>query len=143
MNGEVKPKIILILKFKFTAPNIFLITIVFSGIEWIVYCQILNGLQWESSEIWVGLDSRYKSDYSTILRLLGSFVVSSVGGGRSFYGILAHIYARFGENHGKLRTTRSISATGDWTRHFPFTSLESRTGQAQKNMGIKLKRYRQ
>ena len=34
--------------------------------------------------------------------------VPSVGGG-SFLGILARIYASFGENHGKLRTVRSIS----------------------------------
>ena len=29
----------------------------------------------------------------------------------------------FGENHGKLLTVRSTSATGDWIWHFPFTSL--------------------
>ena len=30
----------------------------------------------------------------------------------SLEGILARIYASFGENHGKLRTARSTSATG-------------------------------
>ena len=29
----------------------------------------------------------------------------------SLYGIVARIYASFGENHGKLRTARSTSAT--------------------------------
>ena len=43
--------------------------------------------------------------------------------------ILARIYTNFGENHGKLKTTKSTNATGDWTRHFPSISLEGRTAQ--------------
>ena len=43
---------------------------------------------------------------------------------RSFWGILGRIYTSFGENHGKLRTARSISATGVWTWHLPSSSFE-------------------
>ena len=49
-----------------------------------------------------------KADYHT--RDLGLWVGCPPWG--SFYGILARIYASFGENHGKLRTARSTSATG-------------------------------
>ena len=44
--------------------------------------------------------------------------------------ILARIYASFRENHRKLRTARSASATGDWTWHLPFTSFKRRNTQA-------------
>ena len=43
--------------------------------------------------------------------------------GRVIQGILAHFYTSFGENHGKHQMARSTSATKDWTRHLPFTSL--------------------
>ena len=42
----------------------------------------------------------------------------------SFQGILARIYASFGENNGKLRTARSTNATGDWTWHLPLPVCE-------------------
>ena len=48
----------------------------------------------------------------------------------SFWEILVYIYASFGENHGKIWTTRSTSATGDWTRPIPFIRLEGRTPQS-------------
>ena len=44
-----------------------------------------------------------------------------------FLRILLRIYANFGENHGKLRTASSTSATGDWTWNLPSTSFEGRT----------------
>ena len=46
----------------------------------------------------------------------------SIGGMPSegvFKGILACIFASFGENHGKRRTARSTSATVNFSRHFP------------------------
>ena len=48
----------------------------------------------------------------------------------SFYGIPVRIYPSFRENLGKIRTARSTSVTGDWTRHFPSTSFECRTAQS-------------
>ena len=45
----------------------------------------------------------------------------------SFWGILARIYASFGENQGKFRMARSTNTTGDWTWYIPFTSFEHRT----------------
>ena len=42
--------------------------------------------------------------------------------------ILTRIYASFGENHSKLRYSKSISTTRNRTRHLPSTSFESRTG---------------
>ena len=39
-------------------------------------------------------------------------------------GILARIYGIFEENRGKLRTTKSASATEDRTSHLPSTSFE-------------------
>ena len=41
-----------------------------------------------------------------------------------FKGILARTYACFGENHGKLRTAKSTSVTGDCTWHFLSASFE-------------------
>ena len=43
-----------------------------------------------------------------------------------FYGILAHIYAGFGENYRKLRTAKSISTTEEWSWHFPSSSFWAR-----------------
>ena len=56
------------------------------------------------------------------------FEVSAFRGG-SFWGILAGIYLSFGENHGKLRTTRSTTALGNRTRQLPSTSFERRSAQ--------------
>ena len=47
----------------------------------------------------------------------------------SFYGILARIYASFGENHWRIGTTTSTSVIWGWTRHLSSTSLQSRTTQ--------------
>ena len=75
-----------------------------------------------SLQVWL-IGCRDKANYLTMdLGLWGE--CPSWG---SLLGIIACIYASFGENHGKHRTARSTRATEDWTWHLPFTSFERRT----------------
>ena len=61
----------------------------------------------------------FKAD--CLARDLGLWVKCPLWG--SFQGILAHIYSSFRENHGKLRTARSSSATKEWAWHLPSTNF--------------------
>ena len=61
----------------------------------------------------------------------------------SFWGIIARIYANFGENHGKIRTARSSSVAGDWTWHLSSASFERKTTQPLVEPWTKRKQIKQ
>ena len=58
----------------------------------------------------------------------------------SFEWILTRIYTSIRENHGKLRTTRSTSVTGNKTRHLPSISFEQRNALPLLGLGYRRNR---